>query len=333
MSSPCARADFAPRSPWITGDLQTVRNFLLRPRVDLTPWPAQRLWLPLPPGPEPAGDEMAASLQAPERIGEAPLVVVLHGLTGCERSVYVRHSARFWLQRGHPLVRLNLRGSPPSRPRCRGHYHAGRSADVHAALQLLVERQPRIATQGLVLVGYSLGGNVLIKLLAESGRELPIRAAATVSAPIDLKATALRFHRPRNRLYLRWLLTLMKREALRPPALVSAQERQAIRGARTVLEFDDRFVAPRFGFDGAEGYYRDCFGLQFLPDVEVPLLALNARDDPWIPVAPYEQAAGFGNPHLRVRVTDGGGHVGFHAADHPHPWHDRAIRAFLREVG
>lgn len=317
----------------MTGDLQTVRNFLLRPRVDLSPWSESRHWLPLPQGPEPPGDQMAVALHAAEAVGEAPLVVLVHGLTGCQDSIYVRHSARFWLERGYPVARLNLRGAGPSRARCQGHYHAGRSADIETVLQLLVERQPRIANQGLVLVGYSLGGNVLIKLLAESGRSLPIRAGASVSAPIDLKATALQFHRPRNALYLRWLLTLMKREALAEPAAVDRQERRAILSARTVFDFDDRFIARRFGFDGADGYYRDCSGMRFLEDVEVPLLALHARDDPWIPPVAYERAAASSNPNLRVRLTEGGGHVGFHAADDRHPWHDRAIQQFLKEAG
>ena len=319
---------FRPRPPWLTGDLQTLRNFLLRPRIDLAPWPAERLWLPVS-----GGDQLAASLHARDRLGERPLVVLIHGLSGCEDSIYVRASARFWLSLGHPVLRLNLRGSQPSRPRCAGHYHGGRSADPHDALDALLSRERAAARQGLILVGYSLGGNVLIKLLAEAGRQLPVRAAASVSAPIDLEATSERFHAPRNRLYLRWLLTLLKREATAPPAALSDAERQAIQGARTVREFDDRFIAPRFGFDSAGDYYRRCSGLQFLPEIEVPLAALHADDDPWIPADAYAEAARVANPNLRVHLTQGGGHVGFHGQGDPQPWHDRAIDAFVREAG
>ncbi len=319
---------FRPRPPWLTGDLQTLRNFLLRPRIDLAPWPGERLWLPVS-----GGDQLAAALHARDRLGERPLVVLIHGLSGCEDSIYVRASARFWLSLGHPVLRLNLRGSHPSRPHCRGHYHGGRSEDPHAALDMLLSRERAAARQGLILVGYSLGGNVLIKLLAEAGRDLPVRAAASVSAPIDLEATSKRFHAPRNRLYLRWLLTLLKREATAPPADLSDAERQAIAEARTVREFDDRFIAPRFGFADAGDYYRRCSGLQFLPDLEVPLAALHADDDPWIPDDAYAQAAAIDNANLRVHVTQGGGHVGFHASGNPQPWHDRAIHAFVQEVG
>jgi hypothetical protein len=320
--------DFQARRPWVTGDLQTLRNFVLRPRVDLTPWPHRRLWLPVA-----YVDHLAAALHGVERLGDAPLVVLVHGLSGCEDSIYLRTSARFWLSLGYPVLRLNLRGSQPSRPYCRGHYHGGRSEDLHDALRAFLARDGRAARHGLIAVGYSLGGNMLIKLLAENGRELPLRAAASVSAPIDLARTSERFHQPRNAVYQRWLLTLLKREATAPPAELSARERRAIAEARTVREFDDRFIAPRFGFDGAAGYYRDCSGLRFLPGVELPLLALHADDDPWIPEEPYRQADALGNPNVRVRLTQGGGHVGFHAADHPQPWHDRAVHAFVHEVG
>ena len=319
---------FRPRPPWLTGDLQTLRNFLLRPRIDLAPWPGERLWLPVS-----GGDALAASLHARERLGERPLVVLIHGLSGCEDSIYLRASARFWLSLGHPVLRLNLRGSHPSRPHCRGHYHGGRSEDPYAALDTLLSRERAAARQGLILVGYSLGGNVLIKLLAEAGRQLPVRAAASVSAPIDLEATSERFHAPRNRLYLRWLLTLLKREATAPPAELSDAERQAIAQARTVREFDDRFIAPRFGFADAGDYYRRCSGLQFLSGLEVPLAALHADDDPWIPNDAYREAARIDNANLRVHVTQGGGHVGFHGQGDPQPWHDRAIHAFVQEVG
>ncbi|SDF68423.1 hypothetical protein SAMN05216241_1026 [Limimonas halophila] len=318
---------FRPRPPWWTGDLQTVRNAVVRPRVDLSSWPEARLWLPVQ-----GGDWLAAALHAGERIGHAPPVVLIHGLCGCEDSAYVRASTRFWLSQGHPVLRLNLRGSWPSRPHCAGHYHAGRSEDPAAALRALIQRQPAIARTGVVVVGYSLGGNLLIKLLAEAGRELPIRAAATVSAPIDLAATTRRFNRLRNAPYRWWLLTLMKREALAPPAEISDAERAAIDRARTPADFDDGFIAPRFGFGDCWDYYARCSGERFLPAVPLPLLLIHAADDPWIPVGPYERVHWDANPNLTPVLTPGGGHVGFHAAGDGDPWHDRRIAAFLADL-
>jgi predicted alpha/beta-fold hydrolase len=124
---------FRPRFPWLGGDLQTLRNFLRRPYHDLAAWPAERLELPLRDG---SGDRLVASLH---RAGEGArgLIVLLHGLTGCEDSLYIRASAAFWLARGRTVMRLNLRGAGPSRPLCGEHYHAGRSGDLRDALVAL----------------------------------------------------------------------------------------------------------------------------------------------------------------------------------------------------
>lgn len=318
---------FRPRFPWLGGDLQTVRNSLVRPEHPLTPWASQRVWLPVS-----GGDQLAACLHAADRLGTAPLIVLIHGLSGCEDSHYIRGAARYFLTRGYPVLRLNLRGSLPSRPRCQGHYHAGRSEDLHDALTALVETDPRAGRAGIVPVGFSLGGNMLIKYLADAGTTPVIRAAATVSAPIDLAATSRRFLQRRNSVYHRWLLDLLKREALRPPAAVSARERAGIEAAGSVYAFDETFVAPHHGFADADDYYARCSGARFLPSVRVPLLAIHAGDDPWIPAGMY-QALGSGVPEdVAILLARGGGHVGFHAADDPVPWHDRAIEAFLEQV-
>ncbi len=318
---------FRPSRLWRPADLQTMRNYLRRPHHDLAPWRCQRIWLDVA-----GGDRLAAALHARERIGHAPLVVLIHGLTGCADSHYLRASAHAWLSDGFPVCRLNLRGSPPSRPACQGHYHAGRSADIADALTGLMAHCPEIARSGVVPVGYSLGGNMLIKFLAETGRRFPVRAAACISAPIDLAATSRRFHAPRNLIYHRWLLRRLKIEATQPPAALSRRERAAIAQARSVYAFDDGFIAPHHGFADAMDYYARCSGEQFLPGVAVPLLAIHAADDPWIPVAAYRRTPWAQNPNIGAALTARGGHVGFHARDHAVPWHDRAVMAFTRTV-
>ncbi|HEX7006418.1 MAG TPA: alpha/beta fold hydrolase, partial [Alphaproteobacteria bacterium] len=239
---------FRPRAPWWTGDLQTVRNYLCPVRPLLSRYAGERLALPMGDG---TGDILAAILNRPAAPAPKPLVLLIHGLTGCEDSIYMRGSARFWLSRGHPVLRLNLRGAGPSRPTCREQYHAGRTDDLRRVLTAL---DPALLSHGLVLVGNSLGANMLLKYLGEEGAAAPRRAAISVSAPIDLAATAEAFHRPRNRVYLHYLLSRMKAESLAPAAALDRKERMAILGARTVRAFDDRFVAPRNGFAGADDY-------------------------------------------------------------------------------
>lgn len=315
------RNPFRPRFPWCGGDLQTLRNAMMRGRPDLSPWPAETLHLAMGDG---SGDRLVARLHHPKPGPTRPLAILIHGLTGSEDSAYILETAYRLLTAGWPVLRLNLRGAGPSRAHCRWQYHAGRSADLADALVGLPEDALRLGT---VAIGYSLGGNMLVKYLAEQGVAGPVRAAVTVSVPIDLAAAAYRFQAPRNVIYHRAMLAWMKHEALAGPA--TEAERAALSEARSVVEFDDRFIAPRNGFDGAADYYDRCSALRFLGAVQVPLLALHARDDPWVPAAAYEAFDWGKYPNLILGLSGGGGHVGFHGRGGHGAWHDRAIRAFL----
>jgi len=277
--------------------------------------------------PDGSGDRMVASLDKPltPRNG-APLVMLIHGLTGCQDSYYVLNSTLFWLRRGHSVLRLNLRGAGPSRPLCGDQYHAGRSADLRAVLAAL---DPQLLANGVVAIGYSLGGNVLLKFLGEEGENCDVKFAATVSAPLDLAATSKRFHRARNRIYLRWLLSRMKQESLAPGAHLSEAERTAIKATRSVWAFDEVFVAPRNGYAGAMDYYERCSGGRFLGHIFTPTLLIHSLDDPWIPADAYVEFDDMSNPCVTVRLSKRGGHVGFHGRGSPMPWHDQSIGAWL----
>lgn len=317
---------FVARAPWWGGDLQTLRNFLLRRPPDLAAWPGLRLELPVRDG---GADRLVATLHQPTEEAGRPLALLVHGLTGCQDSAYLRASARHLLGLGYPVVRLNLRGAGPSRPLCRRGYHAGSSRDLADALHALRELDARLIDRGLVLVGYSLGGNILLRFLAEAGRELPLRAAATVSAPIDLRAAALRLQARRNRPYQGYLLRRMRAEAAGGPEPPSAAERSLLRRIRTVYEFDERFIAPRNGFAGAEDYYRRCSARAVLEQIDVPVLLIHAGDDPWVPAAAYGEVDWVRLPKLLALRPARGGHAGFHGRDRQVPWHDRAIAGFF----
>jgi len=331
---------FRPRFPWLGGDLQTLRNYLLRRRADLSAWPGRRLLLAMS---DRSGDRLSACLHRPladrdhRGPGAAASVILIHGLTGCEDSSYVRASARALLAAGHAVLRLNLRGAGPSRATCRLGYHAGRSEDLADVLDALAELEPGFCAPGVVPVGFSLGANVLIKLLGEQGGEAPgppglLRGAVSVSSPLDLEAAQHRLMAPRNALYQRYLLARMKAEALAPPAAASEAERRAIAAARDVLELDDRYVAPRNGFAGAADYYARCSAGRFLRAVGLPLLVIQALDDPWIPAAAYRAVDWGANPRLVPAIAERGGHVGFHGADPEIAWHDARIVAFLGDL-
>ena len=316
---------FRPRFPWWGADLQTLAN-RFRVKVRLAPHKTERLTFALPDG---TGDTLLALLDRPSSAkAGAPLVILIHGLTGSEDSAYVRSAARHLLDRGHRVLRLNLRGAGPSRALCGGHYYAGRSQDFRSLLQVL---SPELVCDGIAAVGYSLGGAMLLKYLGEEGAAAPFVAAATVCAPIDLALTCKRMMEDRNRLYHRYILRQMKSEATGEGASLTPAERSAIWGSRSIYDYDEVFIAPRHGFAGADDYYERCKPVRFLAGIKVPTLVLAAGDDPWIPGALYRAVQWAKNPALLPLLPDGGGHVGFHG-EGKQPWSDIAVGRFLEKA-
>jgi predicted alpha/beta-fold hydrolase len=315
---------FKPRFPWWGGDLQTLANRLRPLRTALAPHASERLAFALQDG---TGDTLLGMLDRPvsARAGR-PLAVLIHGLTGSQDSLYVLSMARHLVEIGHPVLRVNLRGAGPSRATCGGHYYAGRSQDFRALLSVL---PPALTEQGIVAVGYSLGGAMLLKYLGEEGGAAPLVAAASVCAPIDLAATCRQMMRPRNGLYHHYILREMKREATGGGAALSAAERAAILGSASIRQYDEVFIAPRHGFAGADDYYERCKPVRFMAGIRVPTLVLAALDDPWIPGALYGSYDWASNGALQPLLSRHGGHVGFHGAGDERPWSDRVVGRFF----
>lgn len=319
---------FRPRLPWLTGDLQTIRNTAVssvRPLAsELDRFATEKLTFDLS-----GGDKLVTTLNRPATATDRPLAILIHGLTGCEDSPYVRLSAVGLLAKGYPVLRLNLRGAGLSQPLCRELYHAGRTEDLAAVMAALPDEMARY---GVVAVGYSLGGNMLLKYLGERGADAGLSAAVTVSAPIDLSATERCMARLRNRPYHRYVLSRMQREALAPPSDLSEDQKTKIRRASSVYEFDDWFVAPRNGFGTADRYYEICSSRAYLAGVRVPTLIIHGSDDPWIPAEMYREPDWPNLPLLRLLMAHGGGHVGFHGSGDRAPWHDHCSRLFFDAV-
>lgn len=312
---------FHPRWPWIGGDLQTLRNTITYTPPDFSRYPSERLLLPMGDG-----DVLWALLNRPRADLGKPTVVLVHGLTGSEESRNIMTSAIHHLARGYPVVRLNLRGAGPSRGKCKGHYHAGRSADIRDALAAL---PPDVKRNGLLLVGVSLGGNVVLKFLGENEGVSDVIAAAAVCAPIDLKMAQLRIAAGRNIVYQNHLLQAMRSDARTFAGGTSPGMDATLARVRTVYDFDDLIVAPGNGFADAEDYYRRCSAKNVLDDIKVPTLLVHPRTDPWVPARMYIERTWHDDGVMTLLMPPDGGHVGFHARDDAQPWHDRCISAFF----
>jgi len=312
---------FRERPPWLGGDLQTMRNFLCRPRIDLRAFRGERLVLPLADG---SGDRLVVAVHWPhDERQPRPVVLLIHGLTGCQDSVHLRVTAAYLLRRGFPVLRINLRGAGPSRALCGKHYHAGRSQDLADALAAL---PTSIKRRSLVAIGFSLGGSVLLKYLGEAGRGTPLAAAVTVSSPLDLMAAARRIMMPRNAPYHWYFLRGCRSEFAR-----GNEEVRLAREVNSLWEFDEKVTAPRGGFAGAADYYVRCSAQGFLDEVAVPTLLLHAGDDPIVPVESYRAYDWGRNRRLLAVIQNKGGHVGFHDR-RGDVWHDRISALFFHRV-
>ncbi|MGQ0585557.1 MAG: YheT family hydrolase [Reyranella sp.] len=318
---------FTQRFPWWGGDLQTLATALIDVPSSLAPGTSERLRITLSDG-----DTMLAMLDRPAMSQPGkPLVLLIHGVPGSEAAPYMLRMSGYLLDKGYPVLRLNMRGAGPSRATCGGQYSAASSRDLAELIGLL---PAELTAGGLVAVGYSVGGAILLKYLGEEGTQTPLRAAASVSAPIDLRGTCFTLRRSRNFLYHRYVFTAVKREALADGAVLTPDERQKIETSRTLYEFDDVFTAPRNGFAGADDYYFQSSAVNFLPAIRIPTLVLASLDDPWVPGGAYAGHHWGSNTSASLRpvLTSQGGHVGFHGVGSYKPWSDLAVMKFLDEA-
>ena len=320
--------EFRARPPWWGGDLQTLRDWFLSARAAAAPAVGERLSIPADDG---SDDILSVNLHRGGGGGGRPVVLLWHGLTGDEASASICHAANYFLACGAHVARVNLRGAGPSRNTCRGYYHAGFGQDIGPVLAGVRAALGDDAGPALG-VGVSLGGSILLNYLAATGEDAGLVAAATISAPIDLAGAAERLIQPRNWPYHRRLLAAMKSGAVAGAAAVSEAERAALDSARNIVEYDDRFIARRFGFAGAAGYYAACSANRKLDRITRPCVLIHAADDPWIPARAYQAIAWPSLPAVRHVMAAGGGHVGFHGRGARWPWSLAVIGRFFGEA-
>jgi uncharacterized protein len=258
-------------------------------------------------------------------------LVLVHGLEGSSNSGYMRSMAYAALEAGYATHRVNLRSCGGSESLALTNYHSGMTCDV---LHILKERK-RASGLPLFLAGFSLGGNLSLKLageLGESGGEL-LAGVCAVSTPIDLASCAQALGRIENYLYHnRFLVCLrdkIRRRSKQAPHLYSAEH---LKKVRTIYDFDDYYTAPAFGFGSADNYYRTQSSNQYLDKIRVPTLVITAQNDPLIPFHVYDHPAFSENKYLRLLAPEHGGHVGFVARREPRFWVDSVVLEWMQSV-
>jgi predicted alpha/beta-fold hydrolase len=263
----------------------------------------------------------------------APLVVILHGLEGSSQALYVRSLLGTIYSAGWNSVAVNMRMCSGTPNRLKQTYHSGKTEDLEWVLCDLIEREER---ERIYLVGYSVGGNILLKWLGERGGSVPqeIQKAAAISVPYDLSASVELMDRGFNRLvYTRTLLASLK-------AKIHVKEKQfpdvvrydVAKRSTTFREFDREITAPLNGFRSEVNYWTETSCKDFLKSITVPTLLIHAEDDPFFPgnLFPFDTIRG--SKHLTPLVIPCGGHLGFIAGRWPWKqelWLERRIMEFF----
>jgi predicted alpha/beta-fold hydrolase len=262
-------------------------------------------------------------------------LIALHGLNGSSTAHYMRGLAAKAFARGMNVVRLNQRNCGDTEHLAEGLFHSGLTADAaHVVHELTeVDGLPAIA-----VVGYSLGGNLALKLAGEYGPCAPAALAgvAAVSPIIEISECTRALERPGNALYQWNFVRDLKRRMRRKDGFRrGAFDLAPLETIRTVREFDEAYTAPYFGFRDAEDYYHRASAMRVIDRVRVPALVITADDDPFVPSQPFHDPKVTGNPHIDLRMSAHGGHCGFvgaRSADDDGYWAEKQIVDFVERV-
>ena len=320
---------FVPRRGLSNGHLQTiVGNFLPRPPFPLAS-AAEAVVVDAADG---SRVLCHCDWQAEDLRSARLTVILVHGLEGSSSSRYMQGlAARAWFA-GCNVIRMNMRNCGGTEQLTPTLYHSALSGDVAAVVRHFGELH---ALQQVALVGYSMGGNLVLKMAGEWGNRPPLCAVATVCPAIDLAAGSDALHEPANRAYewhfLRGLMARFRRKAALFPAIYGANGAGPIRSLR---EFDDKIVARYCGFRDADDYYFRAASARVIDRIAVPTLVLRALDDPFIRVTHETHAALVANPHITLVETAHGGHCAYLSRDSGEEthWAEATVMRFLFHV-
>jgi predicted alpha/beta-fold hydrolase len=301
---------FEPRRGLRNGHLQTiVGNYLPRPpfhstagaeAVEVDPLDGSRV-------------VCFCDWQPPAVRADRLTVILVHGLEGSSQSQYIRGLAARALAVGCNVIRMNMRNCGDTDELTPTLYHSGLSSDVAAVMR---HYAGQFGLERVALIGYSMGGNLVLKLAGEWGNAGPLCAVATVCPAIDLAAGSDALHEPVNRLYerhfMRGLMRRYRRKAALFPQIFEITGTGSIRSLR---QFDDMIVARYCGFRDADDYYYRAASARVVDKISIPTLIIRAEDDPFVRLVPETRAALYANPNILLIETRHGGHCAYLSRD------------------
>ncbi len=300
---------------WLPGPhLQTLWPTLMRRKINLD-LRRERIELP-------DGDFIDLDWISTEN-KNSPIVIVLHGLEGSIHSKYARGILRTLQESGYRAVLMYFRGCSGEPNRLLRAYHSGETSDFASVIQILKMREPHTPISA---VGYSLGGNVLLKWLGETQDKNPLEKAVAISVPFELHKLADKMNAGFSRIYQNHLL---KRLIKKFKAKLGFEK---VKGISSFWDFDNQITAPLHGFKNAMDYYQQSSSRQFLKNIQKPTLILHAVDDPFMTSNVIPKSAELSN-HVILELSSSGGHVGFVTGLIPglgKYWLEKRISQFLK---
>jgi uncharacterized protein len=301
------RQDTSPFTPrrWLRGGhVQTLASFLIARRFDV-PAPEERLI------------EVASGVQVlchchwqPDR-AHALTIIIVHGLEGSSESQYMLGVTEKALAAGMNVIRYNQRNCGGTDALAPVLYHSGLSNDVAAVAREIIARD---GVSRFALVGFSMGGNIVLKLAGEWGAQAPpqFRAVAACCPAIDLATSADTLHEPANRIYEKYFLWALHRRMLQKARhFPNHFDVSRLRGIRSLREFDDKVTAYYCGFTGVDDYYDRASAAHVVERIAVPALVLHAANDPFIRITAETRRKISSNPNITFVETEDGGHCAF----------------------
>ncbi|RQD64609.1 MAG: alpha/beta fold hydrolase [Desulfonatronovibrio sp. MSAO_Bac4] len=294
---------YTPVSPLKNGHIHTIYTTLFRPMPDTAPV-RERIDTP-------DGDFLDIDWHLSPHSGKKGVAVISHGLEGNSRKKYPLGMARRLNQLGLDAVCLNFRccsGTPNRLPRL---YHSGVTDDLDTVIRHVIHK----GYQRVFPVGFSMGGNQLLKYLGEDPDRVPsqVRAAAALSVPCDLSGSATKLDYGANRFYVLYFMRgLRQKIRLKAEMFPSVVDARNLKKTWSFHDFDNYYTAPLNGFQNAEDYYAKASCLQFLNRIQIPSLVVQSLDDPFLTPSCFPHKQAEGNPLLFLEIPDYGGHVGFH---------------------
>jgi len=307
------------------GHRQTLASFFLPRRLSVPP--AEKRLIEVE-----AGVQVLCHCHWQTDRENALTVIIVHGLEGSSESQYMLGIAAKGMAAGMNVVRMNQRNCGGTDALSPTLYHSGRSQDI-AAVAKNLQLQDRISR--FALAGFSMGGNLVLKLAGEWGKGGPpqFRAVAAVCPSMNLAASADALHIPANRLYEYYFMwQLRRRLRAKTRFFPRVFDTSRMRGVTSLRDFDDKVTAHYCGFEGASDYYERSAAANVVDRIAVPTLILHAANDPFIRILPETRRKILSNPHITFVETEDGGHCSFLAQPDGDDgrWAERQVVEFLR---